>query len=32
MKGYHVESGYMGLVGDEYMLFATEMDYMEYIA
>lgn len=32
MKGYHVESGYMGLVDEEYMLFASEEDYLDYIA
>ena len=26
MKGYTVESGYMGYVNGEYMLFASEMD------
>ena len=31
MKGYSVESGYMGLVNGEYMLFACEEDYLEYI-
>ncbi len=32
MKGYAVESGYMGLVNGVYMLFASEMDYEDYIA
>lgn len=27
MKGYAVESGYMGYVNGEYMLFASETDY-----
>lgn len=31
MKGYTVESGYMGCVNGDYMLFASEMDYREYI-
>ena len=31
MKGYSVESGYMGLVDGKYMLFACEEDYLEYI-
>ena len=30
MKGYVTESGYMGYVGDEYVLFASEADYIEY--
>ena len=32
MKGYAVESGYMGYVDGVYMLFASEMDYEVYIA
>lgn len=31
MKGYTVESGYMGYVNGGYMLFASEMDYEEYM-
>ncbi len=31
MKGYVVESGYMGYVDGGYMLFADEADYREYI-
>ena len=31
MKGYTVESGYMGLVNGEYMLFASETDYADYM-
>ncbi len=31
MKGYNTQSGYMGLVNGEYMLFATEEDYREYL-
>lgn len=32
MKGYHVESGYMGYVENKYMLFACEEDYVDYIS
>lgn len=31
MKGYLVGGGYMGLVDGEYMLFASEEDYREYM-
>ena len=31
MKGYFVYNGYMGLVEGEYMLFASESDYQEYM-
>lgn len=31
MHGYFTESGFMGLVHDEYRLFATEQDYYDYI-
>lgn len=31
MKGYTVESGYMGFVNGIYMLFASEMDYIDYM-
>lgn len=31
MKGYNTASGYMGWVNGEYMLFATEDDYLEYV-
>lgn len=31
MKGYAVESGYMGYVDGNYMLFASETDYEEYL-
>lgn len=31
MKGYIVTEGYMGYVDGEYMLFASEADYFEYI-
>lgn len=29
MKGYVVESGYMGYVDGQYLLFADESDYIE---
>ncbi len=33
MKGYYVTAGYMGLIGkDEYMLFANEQEYAEYMS
>lgn len=32
IKGYPVDSGYMGLVNGSYMLFASESDYNDYIA
>lgn len=31
MKGYSTANGYMGLVDGEYMLFASESDYREYM-
>ena len=31
MKGYPTEEGYMGFINGEYMLFASEADYMDYI-
>lgn len=31
MKGYHTSEGYMGLVNGEYILFASEADYREYL-
>lgn len=31
MKGYHTANGYMGLVDGEYVLFASENDYLEYL-
>lgn len=31
MKGYFTSYGYMGLVNGEWMLFATENDYYEYL-
>lgn len=29
--GYYVRSGYMGLVDDEWMLFATDAEYYDYL-
>ena len=31
MKGYVTESGYMGYVNGQYMLFANENDYRDYM-
>ena len=31
MKGYVTANGYMGLVDGVYVLFASEMDYWEYL-
>ena len=31
MKGYSVNDGYMGCVDGNYMLFASEDDYIDYI-
>ena len=31
VKGYNTPSGYMGYVDGEYILFASEQDYLEYI-
>ena len=31
MKGYVTSSGYMGLVDGQWILFATEFDYLEYL-
>jgi len=31
MKGYATASGYMGFVDGEYLLFASEADYIEYL-
>lgn len=31
MKGYHTATGYMGLVEGDYVLFASEEDYREYL-
>lgn len=32
MRGYLVRDGYMGFVGNKYMLFASEADYIEYVS
>lgn len=32
MKGYYTQDGYMGFVGGSYMLFASEADYIDYMA
>ncbi len=31
MKGYYKGSGYMGYVDGEWVLFASESDYLEYL-
>lgn len=31
MSGYYTDYGYMGYVGGEWMLFATEDEYYEYL-
>ena len=31
LKGYRVGTGYMGWIGDRYMLFPTEKEYIEYM-
>lgn len=31
MKGYAISEGYMGYVDGEYMLFACENEYREYL-
>lgn len=31
MKGYSTQTGFMGLVDGEYMLFASEEDYYDYL-
>lgn len=30
--GYYTQSGYRGLVNGEWMLFATEAEYREYVS
>ncbi len=32
MKGYVVNDGYMGCVNGNYILFANEADYVDYIS
>lgn len=31
MDGYHTDYGFMGLVNEEYMLFAADTEYLEYV-
>ena len=31
MKGYNTDYGYMGYVDGEYILFASEADYLEWM-
>lgn len=31
MKGYFISDGYMGYVDGDYMLFASEAEYREYM-
>ena len=31
MKGYYTQNGFMGQVGERYMLFADEAEYMEFV-
>ena len=31
MKGYIIDAGYMGYVDGQYMLFANEEDYRDYM-
>ena len=31
MKGYYTQSGYMGFIGNRYILFSSESDFLEYI-
>jgi len=31
IKGYVVDSGYMGYVDGRYILFATEQEYLDYV-
>ncbi len=31
MKGFNTGDGYMGMVDDEYILFASEADYYDYV-
>lgn len=32
IKGYNTSTGYMGFVDGEYRLFASETDYLDYVA
>lgn len=31
VKGFNVPDGYMGWIGNNYMLFASERDYLDFI-
>lgn len=31
MKGFNIAEGYMGWIGNRYMLFASEQDYKEFM-
>lgn len=31
MDGYYTDYGFMGLVNEKYMLFATDTEYLEYV-
>lgn len=31
MKGYYTETGYMGHVNNQYVLFSSEADYLEFM-
>ena len=31
MKGFNIAEGYMGWIGNSYMLFASEQDYKEFM-
>jgi hypothetical protein len=31
MKGYYTFNGYWGWVGDRFLLFSTERDYLDYM-
>lgn len=31
MKGFHTDNGFMGYVNGEYVLFASESDYYDYM-
>lgn len=31
MKGYYTDSGYMGYLNGDYILFSCEDDYIEYV-
>ncbi len=31
MKGYYTNAGYWGWVGDRFLLFATDSDYLDFM-